>query len=385
MDGTGWMADPAVRRLTASWVDGRLSRRELLRRLTLLGLSLPAASALAASSMFTRASGASQAFRGQTLVVTSYGGTWQDFMTKEHIPAFEAETGAKVELAIGLAKNWFAKMQAAGKDNPPYDVFVTNETYLAQLRAEGFFAPLPPDKVSNLQFVPQALRQPNDVGVLGLVGALGITYRTDKVTDPPKSWKDLSAYRDKTTIFTIGNSGEPQHVMKMAQILTGSYKNWRPGVEWIGKNLCAARQVDFSGTEQTMLTQGETYVGLIDAPDWALLKAKGLPVAWVLPTEGYCGMFEQDMNVTVGSKVKDLAYAFINYWLSAPVQKKWAEQFYWTPANRLVTISSDVVTLIPVTPDQLTKIPRWDYVWLNSSGAREAMTNLWNHVVAGHC
>jgi putative spermidine/putrescine transport system substrate-binding protein len=386
MKGTGMMTDPAVQRLIVAWRDGRLGRRELLRRLTLLGLSLPAAaSALAASGTFTRPAGAAQTFKGQTLVVTSYGGTWQDFMTQQHIPEFEAETGAKVELAIGLAKNWFAKMQAAGKDNPPYDVFVTNETYLAQLRAEGYFAPLPPDKVPNLQFVPQALRQPGDVGVLGLVGALGIAYRTDKVTEAPTSWQDLGTYGDKTTIFTIGNSGEPQHVMKMAQILTGSYKNWRPGVEWIGKKLCAARQVDFSGTEQTMLIQGETYVGLIDAPDWALLKAKGLPVAWVLPKEGYCGMFEQDMNVTAGSKVKDLAYAFINYWLSAPIQKKWAEQFYWTPANRLVTIGSDLVSLFPVTPDQLTKIPRWDYVWLNSSGAREAMTELWNHVVTGHC
>ncbi|HEV3026687.1 MAG TPA: extracellular solute-binding protein [Planctomycetota bacterium] len=88
-----------------------------------------------------------QSFKGQTLVVTSYGNPWQQFMIDEHIPQFEAETGAKVELAIGLAKDWFAKMQAAGKSNPPYDVFVTNETYLAQLRAEGFFAPLPMDKV----------------------------------------------------------------------------------------------------------------------------------------------------------------------------------------------------------------------------------------------
>ncbi|HLW60727.1 MAG TPA: extracellular solute-binding protein [bacterium] len=377
--------DPAVERLVASAKRGRLSRRAAIGRLALLGLSVPAASAAVRALSPTPAAAAAQSFKGQTLVVTSYGGTWQDFMLNEHIPQFEAETGAKVELAIGLAKDWFAKMQAAGKDRPPYDVFVTNETYLAQLRAEGYFAPLPPDQVPNLKFVPKALRQPNDVGVLGLVGALGITYRTDMVQDAPTSWFDLGKYGTKTTIFNIGNSGEPQHVMKMAQVLTGSYKNWKPAIDWIAKHLCAARQVDFSGTEQTMLTQGETSVGLIDAPDWSFLKAKGLPVAWVLPKEGYCGMFEQDMNVCAGSKVKELGYAFINYWLSAPVQKKWAEKFYWTPANTQVNISPDAAKLIPVTPAQLGKIPRWDYVWLNSSGAREGMADAWNHQVGGHC
>ena len=96
-------------------------------------------------------------------------------------------------------------------------------------------------------------------------------------------------------------------------------------------------------------------------------------------------MFEQDMNVCAGSKVKELGYAFINYWLSAAIQSKWAEKFYWMPANGQVKISADLAKLIPVTPDQFNKIPRWDYIWLNSSGAREAMSDAWNRQVTGHC
>jgi len=386
MDIAGLVRHREVRRALHPSRTVGLTRRELLRQLTTLGISVGAASTLvSAFADGMPAFAATNEFKGQTLVVTSYGGTWQDFMLNEHIPPFEALTGAKVELAIGLAKDWFTKMQVAGKTSAPFDVFVSNETYLAQLRLEGMFAPLPADKVPNLSFVPKALRQPKDVGVLGLVGALGITYRSDKIQDPPKSWLDLAKYGTKAAIFTIGNSGEPQHVLKMAQILTGNSKNYDAAVQWIGKNLCGARQVDFSGTEQTMLTQGEVYAGLIDAPDWAFLKAQGLPVEWVLPKEGYCGMFEQDMNVTATSKVKDLAYAFINYWLSPPVQQKWAQKFYWTPANSHVTISSDLAKLIPVTQEQLTRIPRWDYVWLNSSGARDKMTDDWNHAVTGHC
>lgn len=372
----------------------RLTRREALRALGVLAAAAPGAGTLLAAcggmgsgggTGGGGSSGGGKRFDGQTLVVTSYGGTWQEFMQSDHIPDFEERTGAKVQLAVGLAKDWFAKMQAAGKSNPPYDVFVANETYLAQLRAEGFFVALPADKIPNLKDVAKHLRQPSDVGVLGLVGPLGITYNTEKVKNPPKSWKDLGKYGAKTAIFTIGNSGEPQHVMKMAEILSGNPKDWQSAVSWIGKNLCGAKQVDFSGTEQTMLTQGEVDVGIIDSPDWALLKSKGLPMAWVKPKEGYCGMFEQDMNVTSGSKVKDLAFAFIDYWLSVEVQKKWAEKFYWTPANQKVQIDKKLRSLIPVTRDQFDEIPKWDYVWLNSSGAREKMTDAWSHSVTGHC
>jgi putative spermidine/putrescine transport system substrate-binding protein len=385
------MRDRAVGSVLASMRRRGISRREALRGLGSLGLGAAAASAaqrVFASGAGTAAAAPVGSFKGQTLVVTSYGNPWQGFMLEQHIPQFEAETGAKVELAIGLAKDWFAKMRAAGKDNPPFDVMVANETYVAQLRAEGFFGALPADKVPNLKYVPKTLRQPNDVGVLGLVGPLGITYRSDMIAekDAPRSWFDLGKYGTKSTIFSIGNSGEPQHVMKMAQMLTGDYKNWKPAIDWIAKHLCNCRQVDFSGTELTMLTQGESSVGLFDSPDWGIGRSKGLTtLAWVLPKEGYCGMFEQDMNVCAGSKVKDLGYAFINYWLSAPVQQKWAEKFYWTPANNQVKIPAEAAKLIPVTPDQLGKIPRWDYVWLNSSGAREAMTDAWNRQVTGHC
>jgi putative spermidine/putrescine transport system substrate-binding protein len=381
-DEVSWLAE--------RWSKGELSRREAIGRMLVLGLSVPAAVQVlqacgGESPSRSSSSAAGQNFKGQTLVVTSYGGTWQQFMESDHIPDFEDRTGAKVELAVGLAKDWFAKMRAAGPDNPPYDVFVTNETYIAQLRQEGFFIPLPKDKIPNLANVVPALRMPNDNGVLGLVGPFGIGYRTDKITEKPSSFLDLAKYGSKSAIYTIGNSGEPQHVMLMAKIQTGDPKNWQAGMDWIAKNLCSAKQDDFSGTMQTQLEQGEVWAGFIDAPDWALLKNKGLPVGFVKPKEGWGGMFEQDMNVTKGSKVKDLAFAFIDYWLSEPVQRKWAEHFWWTPANKNVKIGGQLAQLIPVTQDTLGQIPRWDYIWLNTSGARDDMVKVWNQRMTGHC
>ena len=98
------------------------------------------------------------------------------------VPGFEKEhPGAKVELAIGLSKDWVAKLKAAGKDNAPFDVIITNEVWAAPLRAEGYYTTLP--AVPNLKDVAPNLKIKDDMGVLALVGPIGLAYRTRQDQD----------------------------------------------------------------------------------------------------------------------------------------------------------------------------------------------------------
>jgi putative spermidine/putrescine transport system substrate-binding protein len=374
------MRDATVRNLVAGRLGGRTSRRRFVRSigagaaLTALGGSRAAAAAARAQD---------KPFAGQQLVVTSYGGPWEEFMRAEIVPPFEEQTGAEVELAVGLSKDWMAELRAAGKENPPYDVVIANETYISTARLEGNFVALPEAKVTNLAQVHPQLRMPDDVGVLGLIGPLGIAYRTDLVQTPPASWKDLANYPDKVGIYNIVNSAAPQHIMMMAKILTGDPKNWEAGFEWIKEELCPFKQTDFSGDMENLLIQGEVHVGILDSPAWARLKQQGVPLGFVLPEEGLF-MFEQNMNVTVGSDVQELGFEFVNYMLSEPTQRKWAEQFYWTPANTTVTVDDELQELIPVSADEIDRIEKWDWEWLNS-GPRDEMVNRWNREIAGGC
>jgi len=404
--------DEHVRALMEARMSGQLSRRDLIRRLALLGLAAPTINAiLAACGSDESDSGGSgaqatsaptsaassggsgtpatsgtgiegQDFEGQTLVVTSYGGTWEEFMRQEIIPDFEAQTGAKIELAVGLSKDWMTKLRAAGKDNPPYDVVIANETYIATARVEGHFISLPEDKIPNLADVHEKMKMPDNVGVFFLIGPVGIAYMTEKVSEPPKSWMDLAKFTGKLGIYNAANSACAQHIMMMAKIVNGGdYKNWEPGFEWIRDNLKPNKQTDFSGDMEKLLTTGEVDVGILDAPAWARLSNQGVAMEWVAPEEGLL-MFEQNTNVTAGSKVKDLAFAWVNYLLSVPVQKKWAENYWYTPANTKVEISGDLARYIPVTGDTLEKIEKWDYVWLNE-GPRDQMINRWNREMSG--
>ncbi len=320
---------------------------------------------------------------GQSLVITSYGPPWQDFLSKEIIPGFEREAGAKVELAVGLSRDWVAKMRVAGKNNPPYDVMIANTTWVSALRKEGFFAKLTVDKVPNLADVWPELRNKDDNGVITLVGPLGIGYRTDLVSSPPKRWVDLwrPEFKGKVGIYSIANSATPMFLMLLGRIHAKDDKNMDIAFQKV-KELLPVRFTDFSGDMEKLLVAGEVHVGILDAPAVSRLKRQGLPIAWVPPIEGVF-MFEQDTNVPEFAQNKELAFRFVNYFLSQPVQEKWARAFWWTPANRKVQITGQLTAEIPVhTQVQIRSIHKWDWDWVNA-GNREKIIERWNREIVG--
>src|SRR5579875_1488703 len=87
--------------------------------LVLAGCGGGAAAPAQGASGGTSTAAAKAPFSGQTLVVTSYGASWQQFMENTIIPPFEKQTGAKVQLAVGLSTDWIAKLKAAGPSDPP--------------------------------------------------------------------------------------------------------------------------------------------------------------------------------------------------------------------------------------------------------------------------
>ena len=383
------MRDSRFEHQVSDRLNCQLTRRALARRRSAMGIGASAfAAAMASRGDLLAAQDASPepvadeiitspGFEGQSLIVTSYGGTWEEFMRGEILPSWEEATGAKVELAVGLSTDWMTKLRAAGADDPPYDVVIANETYISTGRLGGFFDPLPADKIPNLESIAEPLRLADDIGVFALVAPIGLAYMTEEVTvDAEPSWLSLNDFLPGLGIYNIKNSAAAQHIMMTAEAETGDYQDWEPGFDWIKDNLRDAKQSDFSGDMETLLTAGEIQVGLLDSPAVARLRSQDIPIAWSGLQEGLL-MFEQNTNITTGSKVKDLAYSFVNYWLGVDVQRKFSEAYYWTPGNVNVEIPADLADAIPVTRDNLDRMKQWDYEWLNS-GPREEMIQRWN-------
>jgi putative spermidine/putrescine transport system substrate-binding protein len=313
------------------------------------------------------------------LIVNCFGGAYQEFFEKEILPDFEKKHNVKVKLAVGLAKDWIAKMKTAGVDNPPYDVLMLNEIWASQLRREGFFVELPVDKVPNLKNV--IVRNKNDNGVIGAIQPIGIAYRTDLVSTPPVSWKDLwkDEYKGKIGLYTITNSAAMMFFMSTATSFGGDQNQIDLAFEKI-KALKPFKQTDFSGDMEKLLTLGEISLGVLDSPAAARLIKQGIPVKWVEPQEGLL-MFEQDFNVTKGSKEKELAYAYINYMLSDEVQAKWVKKFYITPVTKNATVPEELKQAIPVTGEKIKKIWLWDWDAINDR--KQEIVNRWNREISG--
>ncbi len=319
-----------------------------------------------------------------TIVVTSYGGPWEKFMRETIVPGFEAENpGVKVELAVGLSRDWIAKLRAAGRNNPPYDVVIANAVWVSAARLEGYFERFTEQTVPNLKDVWPELRNKNDVGVIFGLNPLGLGYRKDLVQTPPKRWKDLwnPEYRGKLGIYSINNSAGPMFIMMTAKLFADNEKNIDAGIAKI-KELRPFRQSDFSGDMEILLTRGEVQIGILDSPAASRLKRQGAPIEFAPPIEGMF-MFEQDTNVTVGSRNKPAALAFVNYMLSRPTQEKWVQQYYLTPANRTIRFTGELAQLVPIhTAPQIRSIVKWDWDWFNT-GAREQMIERWNREIIG--
>lgn len=318
----------------------------------------------------------------QPLVVNSYGGNFEKFMRKEIVGPFEKEFGIEIKLDVNLGKAWLTNLRAAGPENPPYDVLMTNEVWASVERAEGFFEPIPSAKVPNLANLWPVARYPNDIAVTGTLAPIGLCYRSDMVKTPPTSWKDLWAnpeLKGKTGMYTITNSAGYMFVLMTGKIFYGSEYEVDKSIDKI-KELKPFNQVDFSGSMETALSRGEVVIGPLDFPAAARLKKKGVPVEVVAPSEGVF-MFDQVFNVLKGSKNKEAGYQWINYILRPDVQLKWVKNYFWSPVHKDVAIPEDLKDAVPIAGERMASIQLWD--WKTANENRDSVIERWNKEMRG--
>ncbi len=311
------------------------------------------------------------------LVVNSYGGSFEKIMRKEIVQPFEKEFGIELKVDINLGKGWLANLRAAGPENPPYDVLMTNETWASIEREEGHFEQIPVDKVPNMKDLWPIAVLPDNWGVIGTLGPIGLCYRTDLVKTPPTSWKDLwtnAEFKGKAGMYTITNSAGYMFVLMIAKTFFGSEYEVDKALDKI-KELKPFNPVDFSGTMETVLTRGEAVVGILDFPAAARLKKKGVKIEIVAPKEGVF-MFEQVFNVLKGSKNKENGYKWINYILRPDTQEKWVRNYFWSPVNKKVQVPDDLKELVPIHGEAMNKIVLWD--WKVANGNRDKVIERWN-------
>lgn len=354
-----------------------LTRRDLLLS------SAAAGSALAFPHFgFAQGSRAAPPPARQTgqLIVNTYGGLYERHWRAEVLPAFTAQTGIKPILDIGVGRIFAANLRASTA-NTPYSCVLMNENIAAQLRDEGMFEKITVDKVPNYADVLPNFKAPGDLGVVGLLGPIGIGYRTDLVKTKPKSWKDLwenPEFKGKIGLYQIGAAGAHLFILMTAKMFGGSQDNWEVALREIQK-LQPFPQVDFSGALSTLMTRGDVIVAPIDAAEIISLKKKGVPVDMVAPEEGLLA-FEIGWYLIKNAPAYEEACKFLNFILDPATQQKFTMGISGTlPANGKTVIPDAVKAELPIPAESVQRIVKWD--WSRTNKQMPQITDAWNRTI----
>lgn len=267
----------------------------------------------------------------KTLRFSSYGGAWQQTLSKAAIEPFEAKYGVKVvQETHGNEEQLIAKMKAAGPGS--YDVVTVNESGLFLGVQQGVFEPLRLENIPNFANLIPKLQKPSyDPGpgihsVPDVYGSNGIVYNTKHV-EKPKGWdvlwdprykgriavRDLATYRAFFTALYLGQ--DPNNLSDVEKI----YAAWRAQRPLVLKYWGATSEM------QTLVANQEAWVGEFVGGRTAVMKAQGVPIDYVIPEAGVRG-FIDCVGIGKGSPNRYTAEVFLNYLLEPEVAIQIGEQ-----------------------------------------------------------
>ena len=265
--------------------------------------------------------------------------TWPDYVDPLTIEGFEKEFGAQVRLEIvPSAVELIERMQA--KD-PGVNVLVPPDYAVRELNAQGRLLTLDHSKLPNLEHLESRFYQgrahdpESRVSIIKDWGTTGLMYRTDMIYETLESWADFWRLAEKLSgCATVLDS--PGEVIGAALKMRGqSYNASSPDL------LAEARQdllnlkphlLAFETDYKPLIASGKASLSLGWNGDAAALSAQGVPVQYVIPSEG-SQVWEDDWAIAADAPNPDLAHEFLNYALRPEVAAREARYTRYATGN----------------------------------------------------
>jgi putative spermidine/putrescine transport system substrate-binding protein len=332
-----------------------ISRRQALRT----GAGLAAAATLGTPAILHA--------QTKTLKITTWGGKWGDVMKSTVLPAFEKEFKCTVQ--ADQAFPFVPKLQASPRNDPIYDVLHTNSNEQWSSLSEGLVMPkITAKEVPNVANVYPYAVSDKIVGVTIFTSAIGLGFRTDKGLAKPTSWKDLAdpklAGARGGYLIPVNSLGQA-HLMMLGKIYGKGLTDLDAAYKAL-EALKPIKLVDFTGQMEKMLLSAEVSMGIIhDSGVYRYEGTNAQPVDFASPSEGVLAL-EQVLNVTPGSKVKELAFGYIDYMLRPDVQKLLGEAVWYSPANKTVKLDPKYDEKLLTTEAKVATLIQPDWKWYNS-------------------
>jgi iron(III) transport system substrate-binding protein len=235
---------------------------------------------------------------------------------------FTAKTGIKVQLFRSggeAVMTRFLTEQDAGKTAA--DVVTTSDPAAFNgLARDGKLLAFTP---AGAELVPASAKGPNALWISQRLNLIVPAYRTDKVTSPPASWKDLADPRFKGQLVMA----DPAFTSFAYLVVHSLSRDSNLGWDYF-KKLAANGTMIVQGHAQlaTALISGERTVAIeSDAGQLFTDIQKGAPIKILSPTEGVF-LINSPMAIPVKAPHPNAARAFVEFNLTPDVQQLFATE-----------------------------------------------------------
>lgn len=282
----------------------------------------------------------------KTLTISVYSFA-QDAYKEALYDPFEAICDCELIIETGNSVERMAKIEANAA-NPVIDMAVMSSHDALALADKGLLAKIDTSKLSNFDDLYDAAKDP--IGGNMAVGytfyASSIVYRSDLVEI--NSWADLLSddVAGRVALPNITGTQGPLTLYMLSQALGHEGMDFADTIDAIGDN--ADNIVTFYGRSSQLaqlMMQEEVIAAPVGRFAWSRFSGAALPFKWAEPKEGQTGGINV-MLMTKDNGNEELAYQFMDYWLSPEVQTRVAEAKIDSPANRLVTVSDETASAL---------------------------------------
>ncbi|MCC7426002.1 MAG: ABC transporter substrate-binding protein [Alphaproteobacteria bacterium] len=294
----------------------------------------------------------------RTIVTTLFGGIYEQNYRKAVLDPFTARTGARFVIRYGAANEWLTNA-IANKDNPEIDLpFLSLPVAMRAITLPDLFLDLTPQMIPNLRDIDPFFYDAYNRKAVGFnYVENGVAYRTDKVSQPPVSWKGLWEPRFRGQLLLPDLSGGYLYelVVIAAQLHGGSETNLEPGFAAL-KALAPHVYRWFRSPNEAMnlLQRAEASVASIGSSRAYALKDGGTPVEFTVPREGApVGILS--FHVPQKARNRDLLLEFVNWALSKEAQTAFGNAMVSGMSNRTVQLDPPVAARV-VPLDKLLRL-----------------------------
>jgi spermidine/putrescine transport system substrate-binding protein len=282
--------------------------------------------------------------------------TWPDYINPMTLEGFEKEFGVNIKLEIvPSAVELVERMQTGSRSDSErvldhqVDVLVPPDYAVRELNAEGCLLPLDHSKLPNLEHLEsrfyhgRAHDPESRVSIIKDWGTTGFMYRTDMIAEPLQSWADFWRLSEKLSgsVTVLDSPGE---VIGAALKMRGHSYNAssREDLDQVREDLLNLKPhlLAFETNYKPLLSSGQARISLGWNGDAAALIAQGVPVQYVIPTEG-SQVWEDDWAIAADALNPDLAHAFLNYVLRPTIAAEEARYTRYATGNHSAMVLLD--------------------------------------------